>query len=175
MKKDFKYYSILFIILLFASCSKKDDYTVLIPTDADFVALINPKSIAEKGNFQKLNQYKFYQLAEGEIKNQDPTFDKLLTEIKDNPTSAGIDIISPIYLFGQKINGKNMVALITNMRDKDQFEENLSTIYKGLYKKDISFADKEGFTTISGFNKPFMAWNKSQFLVIVSEFGVGEK
>ena len=141
MKKDFKYYSILFIILLFASCSKKDDYTVLIPTDADFVALINPKSIAEKGNFQKLNQYKFYQLAEGEIKNQDPTFDKLLTEIKDNPTSAGIDIISPIYLFGQKINGKNMVAIITNMRDKDQFEENLSTIYKGLYKKDISFAD----------------------------------
>ncbi len=68
-----------------------------------------------------------------------------------------------------------MVALITNMRDKDQFEEHLTTIYKGLYKKDISFEKKEGFTTISGFNKPFMAWNKSQFLVIVSEFGVEEK
>lgn len=175
MKKGFKYYSILFIILLFASCSKNEDYTVLIPTDADFVALINPKSIAEKGNFQKLEQYKIYQLAEGELKNQDPTFDKLLNDIKNNPTSAGVDIISPIYLFGQKINGKNMVALITNMRDKDQFEKHLSTIYKGLYKKDISFEKKDGFTTISGFNKPFMAWNKSQFLLIVSEFGVGEK
>ena len=32
-----------------------------------------------------------------------------------------------------------------------------------------------GFTTITGFNKPFMAWNKSQFLIIASEFGVGEK
>lgn len=175
MKKGFKYYSILFLILLFASCSKNEDYTVLIPTDADFVALINPKSIAEKGNFQKLEQYKIYQLAEGELKNQDPTFDQLLNDIKNNPTSAGVDIISPIYLFGQKINGKNMVALITNMRDKDQFEKHLSTIYKGLYKKDISFEKKEGFTTISGFNKPFMAWNKSQFLLIVSEFGVREK
>ncbi|MGV0925225.1 DUF4836 family protein [Empedobacter tilapiae] len=175
MKKGFKYYSILFLILIFASCSKNEDYTVLIPTDADFVALINPKSIAEKGNFQKLEQYKIYQLAEGELRNQDPTFDQLLNDIKNNPTSAGVDIISPIYLFGQKINGKNMVALITNMRDKDQFEKHLSTIYKGLYKKDISFEKKEGFTTISGFNKPFMAWNKSQFLLIVSEFGVGEK
>jgi len=175
MKKGFKYYSILFIILLFAGCSKNEDYTVLIPTDADFVALINPKSIAEKGNFQKLEQYKIYQLAEGELKNQDPTFDQLLNDIKNNPTSAGIDIISPIYIFGQKINGKNMVALITNMRDKDQFEKHLSTIYKGLYKNDISFEKKDGFTTISGFNKPFMAWNKSQFLLIVSEFGVEEK
>ncbi|WP_291078119.1 MULTISPECIES: DUF4836 family protein [unclassified Empedobacter] len=175
MKKGFKYYSILFIILLFAGCSKNEDYTVLIPTDADFVALINPKSIAEKGNFQKLEQYKIYQLAEGELKNQDPTFDQLLNDIKNNPTSAGIDIISPIYIFGQKINGKNMVALITNMRDKDQFEKHLSTIYKGLYKKDISFEKKDGFTTISGFNKPFMVWNKSQFLLIVSEFGVEEK
>ncbi|WP_291052017.1 MULTISPECIES: DUF4836 family protein [unclassified Empedobacter] len=175
MKKGFKYYSILFIILLFAGCSKNEDYTVLIPTDADFVALINPKSIAEKGNFQKLEQYKIYQLAEGELKNQDPTFDQLLNDIKNNPTSAGIDIISPIYIFGQKINGKNMVALITNMRDKDQFEKHLSTIYKGLYKKDISFEKKDGFTTISGFNKPFMVWNKSQFLLIVSEFGIEEK
>ncbi|WP_353165940.1 DUF4836 family protein [Empedobacter brevis] len=175
MKKSFTYYSILFIILFFASCSKNEDYTILIPTDADFVALINPKSIAEKGNFQKLEQYKIYELAESEIKNQDPALDKLLNEIKNNPTSAGIDIISPIYVFGQKINGKNMVALITNMRDKDQFEEHLATVYKGLYQKDISFDKKDGFTTISGFNKPFMAWNKSQFLVIVSEFGVGEK
>ncbi len=175
MKKGFKYYSILFLILLLAGCSKNEDYTVLIPTDADFVALINPKSIAEKGNFQKLEQYKIYQLAEGELKNQDPTFDQLLNDIKNNPTSAGIDIISPIYIFGQKINGKNMVALITNMRDKDQFEKHLSTIYKGLYKNDISFEKKDGFTTISGFNKPFMAWNKSQFLLIVSEFGVEEK
>ncbi|MFV0156048.1 DUF4836 family protein [Empedobacter falsenii] len=175
MKKRFNYYSILFLLLLFASCSKNEDYTVLIPTDADFVALINPKSIAEKGNFNEINQYKFYQLAENEIKNQDPTFDKLFNQIKDNPTSAGIDIISPIYLFGQKINGKNMVALITNMRDKDQFEEHLTTIYKGINKKEISFEKKDGFTTISGFDKPFMAWNKSQFLLIVSEFGVGEK
>ncbi len=175
MKKHFKYYSIFVLILLLASCSKKDDYTILIPTDADFVALINPKSIAEKGNLGQINQYKIYQLAEDEIKNQDPAMNELLTKIKENPTSAGIDIISPIYLFGQKIEGKNMVALITNMRDKDDFEENLKAIYKGLYKKEITFDEVEGFTTISGFNKPFMAWNKTQFLVIASEFGVGEK
>ena len=175
MKKHFKYYSIFVLILLLVSCSKKDDYTTLIPTDADFVALINPKSIAEKGNLGQINQYKIYQLAEDEIKNQDPAMNELLTKIKENPTSAGIDIISPIYLFGQKIEGKNMVALITNMRDKDDFEENLKAIYKGLYKKEITFDEVEGFTTISGFNKPFMAWNKTQFLVIASEFGVGEK
>ena len=175
MKKHFKYYSIFVLILLLVSCSKKDDYTILIPTDADFVALINPKSIAEKGNLGQINQYKIYQLAEDEIKNQDPAMNELLTKIKENPTSAGIDIISPIYLFGQKIEGKNMVALITNMRDKDDFEENLKAIYKGLYKKEITFDEVEGFTTISGFNKPFMAWNKTQFLVIASEFGVGEK
>jgi hypothetical protein len=175
MKKLFQYCSIFIVILFLGSCTKKDDYTILIPTDADFVALINPKSIAEKGNFNKIDQYKFYQFASSELKNQDVAINELLTKIKENPTSAGIDVISPIYLFGQKINGKNMVAMITNMRDKDDFEENLKTIYKGLYKNDVNFVNNDGFSTIEGFNKPFMAWNKSQFIVIVSEFGVGEK
>ena len=89
--KSYTYILIASMVLLFTSCSKNEDYTVLIPTDADFVALINPKSIAEKGNFQKLDQYKIYQLVENELKNQDPTFDKLLNDIKSNPTAAGID------------------------------------------------------------------------------------
>lgn len=175
MKKIFNYYSILILIFLFSSCSKSEDYTILIPTDADFVALINPKSIAEKGNFKQLEQYKLFQFAENEIKNQDPALGELLTNLKADPTSAGVDIISPIYFFGQKIQGKNMVAMIANMRNEEQFEEQLKTIYQGIYKKEISFDKKDGFTTITGFNKPFMAWNKSQFLMIVSEFGVGEK
>lgn len=175
MNKFLKYCFFSVTILFLASCSKTEDYTILIPTDADFVALINPKSIAEKGNFKELEQYKVFQLAESEIKNQNPEIEKLVESIKENPTSAGVDIISPIYIFGQKINGKNMVALAANMRDKSQFENHLKTVYKGLYKKEISFENNNGFTTISGVNKPFIAWNKSQFLVIASEFGVGEK
>lgn len=175
MNKFLKYCFVSVTILFLASCNKNEDYTILIPTDADFVALINPKSIAEKGNFEALEQYKIFQLANTEIKNQDPALEELLNTIKDNPTSAGVDIISPIYIFGQKINGKNMVALTANMRDKDDFEDHLKIIYKSLYKKEISFENDNGFTSITGFSKPFIAWNKSQFLVIASEFGVGEK
>lgn len=175
MDKFLKYSIVSLIILFLASCSKNEDYTILIPTDSDFVALINPKAIAEKGNFKELEQYKVFQLAENEIKNQSPEIEELINSIKNNPTSAGVDIISPIYIFGQKINGKNMVALAANMRDKTEFEEHLKTIYKVLYQKEISFETNNGFTSITGVKKPFITWNKTQFLVIASEFGVGEK
>ncbi|WP_313581908.1 DUF4836 family protein [Chishuiella sp.] len=172
MRKIFQYCILLISILLLASCNKNKDYTILIPTDADFVTLINPKAIAEKGNFQKLDQYKFYQLFENEIKDQDPKINELLQNIKKSPTSAGIDIISPIYIFGQKLQSKNMVALIANMRDKSQFEEHLKILYKGIYNQEISFEKENGFTIIKDFEKPFIAWNKTQFIMIVSEFGV---
>ncbi|WP_313375984.1 DUF4836 family protein [Chishuiella sp.] len=174
MRKLFKYCILLISIFLISSCNQNKDYTILIPTDADFVALINPKAIAEKGNFKQLNQYKFYQLFESEIKNQDPKINELFQGIKESPTSAGVDIISPIYIFGQKIQSKNMIALIANMRDKDQFEDHLKIIYKGIYNQEISFEKENGFTTIKGFDKPFIAWNKNQFIIIASEFGVSK-
>ena len=147
----------------------------MIPSDTDFVIQINPKSIAEKANFNQLENYQFANSLEKQLSTADPALQELIKTIKENPSKAGIDLISPIYIFGKKINGKIVTTLIMNMNNKSDFEEQLKTIYHATYKKEISFSDENGYTSVKDFNKPFMVWNKKQFIFIAGEFGTKNK
>ena len=162
---------ITFILLQLISCSKNKDYLEMIPSDTDFVVQINPKSIAEKADFNTIEQYQLANSLIETLNSSDPDLKNLVSEIKESPSSAGIDLLSPIYIFGKKINGKIITSLIMNMNNKTDFEDHLKTIYKAIYKKNISFIDENGYTYIEGSRKPFIAWNKKQFIFIAGEFG----
>lgn len=171
MKKILNFILTTLLFFHLISCGNKKDYVEMIPADSDFVIQINPKSIAKKGNFEELEQYGLAKLVLNEINNTDPALEELITTIKKSPTESGIDIISPIYIFGKKQNKKLIVALTMNMNNKKDFENQLQTIYKSVYKQDISFIEENNYTFIKGNKKPFIAWNKNQFFFIASEYG----
>ena len=143
----------------------------MIPSDTDFVVQINPKSIAEKADFNSIEQYQLANSLITTLNNTDPALKELVSKIKESPSSAGVDLISPIYIFGKKVNHKVISSLIMNMNNKSDFEEQLKTIYKATYKKEINFIDENGYTFIEGNKKPFIAWNKKQFIFIAGEYG----
>lgn len=171
MKKILNFILLALIMFQLLSCSNKKDYIEMIPADTDFVIQINPKSIAKKGNFENIEQYNLAKLALTEINNADPALKDMISLIKKSPTDAGVDIISPIYIFGKKLNNKLIVTLAMNMNDKSEFEAQLKTIYKSVYKQDISFVDENNYTFIKGNKKPYLAWNKKQFMFIAGEYG----
>lgn len=175
MRKIFNFIGLaLFIIQLF-SCSKNKDYVEIIPEDVDFVVQINPKTIAEKGNFKNIETYNWANVVVNEIKNSDPTLNDLFEKFKSSPTSSGLDLISPIYIFGKKHQQKNVASLVMNMNKKSDFESQLKIIYKAIYKKEINFIDEGKYTFIAGQKKPFVAWNNKHFIFIASEFGTSTK
>lgn len=174
--KKISHIIILFMALFqLIGCSKGKNYVEIIPSDADFVIQINPKSLAEKGNLNELEEYKFAQVISSEIKSKDAALAKLWEEVKKSPTQFGLDIISPIYIFGTKHQNKIIITFSLNMEDKSDFEEQLKIIYKGVYKKDISFKTEDGYTSIDGIAKPFMVWDKNKFLFIAGEYGTSNK
>ncbi|WP_322970779.1 DUF4836 family protein [Faecalibacter sp. LW9] len=166
---------LLLCTLQFISCSKGKNYVEIIPSDADFVIQLNPKTIAEKGNFKELEKYQMAQFLTREVKNQDPALAKLFDQIRQSPTSFGLDIISPLYIFGTQFQNKVIVTLSVNMDNKSDFEEQLKIIYQGVYKKEISFKSEHGYTTIDGIKKPFMMWDKHKFLFVAGEYGTNDK
>jgi len=143
----------------------------MIPAEADFVIQVNPKKIAEKANFKEIEKYQFTSFAINEINNTDPALKELVEKIKNSPTASGVDIISPIYIFGKKYNNKIIATLAMNMNDKNNFEEQLKTIYKSVYQQNIEFEEEHNYTFIKGSKKPFIAWNKKQFFFIAGEYG----
>ena len=175
MKKTLYIITLFLAFLQFVSCNNGKSYVEIIPSDADFVVQINPKSIAEKGNFKELEKYQLSQFVTKEIKNQDAALAELFDQIKQSPTSFGLDIISPVYIFGSKFQNKIIVSLSLNMDDKSDFEDQLKIIYKGVYKKEISFKTENGFTSIDGIKKPFMKWDKNKFIFIAGEYGTNDK
>ena len=175
MKKLLNFIVLSFVFLQLFSCSKKKDYIELIPSDTDFVFQLNPKSIATKANFNKIEEYKTFAAALEESENIDPALSKMFENIKSNPNKAGVDLISPIYIFGKKLNNQVIVTLVMNMGNQSDFEDQIKLIYKSVYKQDISFTEDRGYTFIEGGKKPFMAWNKKQFIFIAGEYGVSTK
>lgn len=171
MRKLLNVIMFTFLLLQLLSCGNKKDYVEMIPADSDFVIQLNPKTIAQKGNFKNISQYNVAELALNEINNTDPELKELINSIKKSPTEAGLDIISPIYIFGKKVNNKTIVTLSMNMNSKSDFENHLKTIYKSIYNQDISFTDENNYTFINGNKKPYIAWNKNQFFFIAGEYG----
>ncbi|GEM_PF-334971 len=158
-------------ILLFFSCNKGIEYEKLIPEDAQIVTIINPKTVAEKGNLTNLDQYQFFQILQNSILNESSETVKLWNEIKNNPNKIGIDLNSPFYIFGTEIKQKMYVGIVLKMNKKNDFEDFISQAYQINTKKKPSFYEKNDFTFIEGFEKPLIGWNKNSVLILASEYG----
>lgn len=171
MKRFSLFIGLSAMILLFFSCSKNKDYVEYIPDDSTFVLLLNPKSLATKGNLNQLEKYEFFKDFEKDYLASAPELKALWTSIQSNPTDAGVDLISPIYVMGQKIDQRNMFALLVNMKDKTVFEKNLKTVFKNLSNKQITFEKRDGYTFIKNQDRPFIAWNKHHLLYLAAEYG----
>lgn len=171
MKKTLKLFLFSFLFIQFFSCKKNKDYLEMIPADSDFVIQINTKQLAEKGNLKNIEQYQTINTALNTINQSYPTLKTLIEQIQKSPADAGVDLVAPVYIFGKKHKNKIITSLIMNMSDKDDFEKNLKTIYKATYNQEISFKEENNFTFIEGNRKPFIAWNKNQFIFIAGEYG----
>ena len=143
----------------------------MIPADADFVIQVNPKTIAEKGELKNFDQFEVGKITLQNLDNAEPKLKELVLQILENPTDFGIDLISPLYIFGKKQNNKTISSLVMKMNDKGDFEKQL----KIILQKDVDFETINGYTFVKGSRKPFIAWNKTQFYFLAGEYGTSSK
>ncbi|WP_395093565.1 DUF4836 family protein [Vaginella massiliensis] len=164
---------ILQLVLVFnlVGCRKSVEYERLIPTDAQMVTVINPKTIASKGNLAELDRFQFVQFIQNSLLEGSKEELKIWQEYKSAPAKIGLDLNRPIYIFTKEIHKKIYVGLSMKMNNKDDFEEFIEKIYEAKRKKKAKFKEKDGFTFLENFEKPLIGWNKNSVFVLASEYG----
>jgi len=159
--KQIKFFSLFVLfVCLFSSCSKTD-YQNVIPKDANFVASVNMKSIADDADFQNSSMMKEAKQYLGLVVTGKDK--KAVEEIIDDPTKLGIDFSCPAYLFGM---GKNAYGLTMRVSDTDDLQSFLELLSKqNMATKPV---EKDGLTSGSLFDDVAYAYNKTTLLMFVN-------
>lgn len=123
--KKFGFVSIVVMMLLALCSCNKTEYQNVIPANATFVAKVDTKAIAEKGelaNSQALELLKTYLalLVNGKDLKQ-------ATAYIDDPSEMGFDLSMPVYLF---MVGNEHVGLTLKVADDDAVKDLLMLLHK---------------------------------------------
>lgn len=138
----FKIASLAVIGILFTSCSNEKIATSVIPLDATMVMAIDIQSLAEKGELSELGNMSSFKSLEREVRSENREMFNLLEDLKEDPSSAGIDLRDPIYFFTVPDGDDFYTAIAMHLLDDDDFgvfmERILDDRSTPSYQKDAS-------------------------------------
>jgi hypothetical protein len=121
-KKLFKLPLVAFVAIICTSCSNGKVAASLIPLDATMVMAIDIQSLAEKGELDKLGTMSSFKSLEREMRSENRELFNLLEDLKEDPSSAGIDLRDPIYIFTIPDGDDFYTAIAVHLLDDANFE-----------------------------------------------------
>ncbi len=151
------------LVIIFSACSKKSNYSNVIPVDASEVAAIHLKNLVTKaGLSNKENKETIEKLTTAFKSGMSSTSFKEFETILKNPEESGIDLSLPIYLFNSpelpymsitaKVNDKNKLASLFEILEKEKICAPLNKV--------------EGYHFTEIGTQLFVAFNSNAILII---------
>lgn len=144
MKKYCIVASALSLLLMCASCSKKDSVT-LIPADATFVAQVNLSDLADEADLKNNPLVSIAKGYIGLVVSGDEK--KLLSDILDNPSVMGVDFTTPAYVFETT---DHCWGLVLKVDDAGDLEDFFTAMSKQQIASKPTERDKLMWTTLLG-------------------------
>ena len=136
------------VMVVFASCSKQDDYCSVIPEDAALVARLDPVDLIQKNDVD---------LEKTALRLGMPAND--LDEVKEF-LDCGVDFESPLYLFvDERIN----FGLVCKVKDADDLE-------KAMLKEHVDVKSRDGYKWVETGNV-WICFNDQKLLAYGSPNG----
>lgn len=155
--------ALLLVVLSVSSCSKKDEYTNVIPADAGVVVSINVNSMIEKsgldGKSKEAMVQKFLDRLKPEVSGA--SFQQIEKMVK-NPEESGLSVRDKIYFFKTAGN----VACVMKVTDEAKLKEAIKLLEEQKLSSAIESTD--GFSWVSMEGDMLCAFNKSVLLVLGS-------
>ena len=153
------------MVLVLASCSKRPDYSRMIPKDAVFVMDIDLGQIWQKGDLENADNLSFIKLLRQELRNENAQTAAIVDGVFDNPASAGIDVRGDMAFY---VDVQTNATLIATMKSQKKFEQFLQQL-AGDTPLDI--VEKDGISTVSqvGGLPMTLAWDKEKVLLFVND------
>lgn len=150
------------LIVFMAACSKKSEYTNIIPADASAVASIDLKSLADKAGLNDKENAAMKQKMMDAFKNgmNAATFQQL-EKVINNPTESGIDVKSVVYFFTSPT--LPYASLVANIDNEDKLITSLDVMAKEQVCQPVTDGDGYKFTTMNG---NLLAFNASAVIIV---------
>ena len=163
--KKLEFVSIVVMMLLALCSCNKTEYQNVIPANATFVAKVDTKAIAEKGdlaNSQAVELLKTYMALVVNGKDL-----KRAIAYVDDPTAMGFDLSMPAYFF---MVGNEHVGLTLKVVDEDAVKDLLSL----LHKQQLASKPQKRHDLMCGrlLDEISYSYNDNTFLLLAS---LGEK
>ncbi|MCB9261001.1 MAG: DUF4836 family protein [Flavobacteriales bacterium] len=110
--------------LFFASCSRKPAGLSPIPKDANFVMVVDAKSMHKKGELGEFVNSKVYKWLRQEFRKNNKKLSEILEEAIEDPKKCGIDLRDEIFVYVlNETKSKSYTCVSLSMRDKETFED----------------------------------------------------
>lgn len=154
---------LLIAAILFSACSKPaDQYMNSLPKDAGIVLTYDLKSIATKGEFNKIPDSKMFAMLQKEMKKEDPKVAETVQELIKNPLVTGIDLTKDVFVFLPNDFGYvGVLAKLGKEGEWDKYLENLNKKAEGSIKVN----KEEKLSTIAQENV-VVAWDGAKIMVL---------
>lgn len=151
------------LIACLSACSKKTEYSNVIPLNTSELASINIKSLIEKAGINdKENKESLKKLTDAMKSGMNAATYQQLEALMKDPSKSGIDFSKPIYIFSAPtFNYITIVAKILN-------QDNLKKVIEVAQKEQLisPIAEGEGFSFANLNNEVLLAFNSNTFLAV---------
>lgn len=163
MKNFFSVILIISLVIIFSACSKKSDYSNVIPVDASEVAAVHLKNLVTKAGLgNKENKEAIERLTTAFKSGMNSTSFKQFEAILKNPEESGIDLSLPLYLFSSP--EFPYMSVTAKVNDKDKLTSLLNILEKEKICTQLDKVEGYQFTEIG--TQLFVAFNSSAILLI---------
>lgn len=146
--------------LTLASCSKSQVYEQVIPAEADFVLSVSVDQLVKKSEIlSKENK----ELRDQFFPNSNAPEAKVLRPLLEDPSKAGIDFKSPVYLFTTPdLQG----AFLARVSDEGKLKKFLSDLTQ-LKNPQATIEQKDGISILNDTDNNAIAFTKDALLVLI--------
>lgn len=165
--KRISYILLITLVTILAGCSKKYDYTDVIPRDASMVISVDFNKLYQKSNIDKSGNGKIFKsqldnLIKDFFSNMD---EDDINSILHNPNQTGIDFTNKGYVFiGRESKTYGLLFKVSNKKNILKFDSS---------KNQISFKKEHGYNVFTSDNF-IIIFNDTAFLVLSSNYPTDE-
>ena len=148
---------IVFLVLLTASCSKKNKEGKYVPKDAAIVVHVNGASLSSKLPWEEVKKNELFQELSG-----DTSIPSFVKQALDNPDNSGIDSKADLLFFLKKDTLGGYAAFTGTVKDAEKFK-----LFNLDMAKDGVEGEQDGVNFISKY-PVCVGWNKERFVYLVN-------
>lgn len=139
-----KLFLLPFLSIILFSCSKNKNMSAYIPSDSEFVMIINTSAIIEKGGLTELDEFNFFNFIDSSDLSKNEKLTNKINELRASPQDLGISFEQDIYYF-QIIDsfGHSYDCYLTDLTDADQFQSQMVTMLKYSHADFATWEENE--------------------------------